>query len=88
MLPHVSPMTRFVPNPGDVLHHESSWDGRGVDPLLVLIEHLEGLDPGFLPQHRETLVEWTSNRNSLVEIGTVDVPHGWRFGCEEIVTTG
>ena len=88
MLPHVSPTTRFIPYPEDVLHHESSWDGWGVDPFLVLIEHLEGLNLGFLPQHRETLVEWTSNRNSLAEIGTVDIPHGWRFGCEEIVTTG
>ena len=61
MLPHVRPVTRCDPNLGGVLHHEGSWDGRSVDPLLVLVEHLEGLDPRLLPQHRETLVEGVSS---------------------------
>lgn len=65
MLPHVRPVTKCDPNPGVVLHHEGSRDGRGVDPLVVLIEHLEGLDPRLLPQHRETLEKGASSEPKL-----------------------
>lgn len=88
MLPHVRPVARRDPDRGDVLHHESSWDGQSVDPLLVLIQHLEGLDSRLLPQHRETLAERASNRNSSVEIGTVGLPQSWRSERERIVTMG
>lgn len=78
MLPHVSPMVRGVPNPGDVLHHEGPWDGRGADPLLVLIEDLEGLNPGLLPQHCETLVAGDpSGQNAFGGTEIVDTPRNW-----------
>ena len=37
------------------LDDERPGDGRGVDPLLLLVEHLERLDPGLLPEDREAL---------------------------------
>ena len=49
MLPRVSLAYEFDPDPGSVLHHKSSWDRGSVNPVLVLVEHLEGLDPRLLP---------------------------------------
>lgn len=88
MLPHLSPTVRRVPNPGDVLHHESTRDGWSVDPFIVLIEHLESLNPRLLPQHRETLVDDILNRDSPAELGIADIPRSWSSECEKIVTTG
>ena len=40
---------------GGLLDHKRAGDGRGVNPLLLLVEDLEGLDARFLPENREAL---------------------------------
>ena len=49
MLPRVSFAYGSELDPEDILHHEGSRNRGSVYPLVVLVEHLEGLDPRFLP---------------------------------------
>lgn len=83
MLSRVSLTFGFGPGEGDVLHYECSRDGRGIDPLLVLVESLEGFDPRLLPQHRETLVGNVSDLYTPPIFRMVNLPQSWR--CEDVL---
>ena len=46
-----------------LLDHERAGDGRSVDPLLLFVEDLEGLDARLLPEDREALLEASGVRH-------------------------
>ena len=69
-----APLSEGVPSLECVLHDQSSGDGRNADPLLVSVKYLERLDPGFLPQHRETLWGSPLNKNTFDRIVVLNQP--------------